>query len=75
MSQIHYTQQLTRRMRQAIKDQVFPDWVRDYLTIMFPKGDVPQWVRDAMVVAGISLQGVATADPTAQAPTDDIKDE
>ena len=72
---IHYTQQLTRRMRQAIKDQVFPDWVRDYLRTMFPKGDVPQWVRDAMVVAGISLEGVATAEPAAQAPMDDIKEE
>ncbi|GAX83611.1 hypothetical protein CEUSTIGMA_g11035.t1 [Chlamydomonas eustigma] len=59
---IAYTQALTRRMRQAIKDQVFPDWVRNYLRKMFPKGDVPVWVREAMVVADIDLEGVATMD-------------
>jgi hypothetical protein len=29
---------------------------------MFPKGDVPVWVREAMVVADIDLEGVATMD-------------
>ncbi|GFR40021.1 hypothetical protein Agub_g556 [Astrephomene gubernaculifera] len=55
---IAYTQSLTRAMRAAIEEQRFPEWVRNYLRTMFPKGDVPGWVRDAMAVAGISLEGV-----------------
>ena len=27
---------------------------------MFPKGDVPKWVREALEVAGIDLTGIAT---------------
>ncbi|GFH27144.1 tRNA-guanine transglycosylase, partial [Haematococcus lacustris] len=54
-------QNLTRRMRQAIKAQTFPAFVRAFLADMYPKGDVPQWVRDAMVVAAISLEGIAFA--------------
>ena len=32
---------------------------------MFPKGDVPIWVREAMAEAQIDLTGVATADMSA----------
>ena len=35
---------------------------------MFPEGDVPVWVREAMVEAQIDLTGVATAEISA---TDD----
>ncbi|GLC34723.1 hypothetical protein PLESTB_001230700 [Pleodorina starrii] len=63
---VAYTQALTRNMRRAIEEQRFPDWVRGYLGTMFPKGDVPGWVRDAMDAAGISLEGVVA--PT-HAPT------
>ncbi|PNW75841.1 hypothetical protein CHLRE_12g558400v5 [Chlamydomonas reinhardtii] len=60
---IAYTQALTRRMRAAIEEQRFPEWVREYLRTMFPAGDVPGWVRDAMAEAGIDLAGVATDQP------------
>ena len=30
---------------------------------MYPKGDVPQWVVDALDVAGVSLEGVALLKP------------
>lgn len=39
----------------------FTPWVREYMRNMFPKGDVPLWVREAMDVAGIDLEGIATA--------------
>ncbi|KAG2483993.1 hypothetical protein HYH03_017160 [Edaphochlamys debaryana] len=65
---IAYTQALTAAMRAAIEEQRFPDWVRNYLRTMFPKGDVPGWVRDAMVVAGISLEGVAGPLPEGRRP-------
>ncbi|KAG2481869.1 hypothetical protein HYH03_019168 [Edaphochlamys debaryana] len=55
-------------MQAAIEEQRFPDWVRNYLRTMFPKGDVPGWVRDAMVVAGISLEGVAGPLPEGRRP-------
>lgn len=60
---VAYTQSLTRRMRAAIKEQRLPEWVRGYVAGMFPKGDVPQWVVDALDVAGISLEGIADKAP------------
>ena len=41
---------------------MFPEWVRNYLRVMFPSGDVPNWVREAMAEAGIDLTGVAMAE-------------
>ena len=48
-------QGLTRRLRAAIKEQRLPEWVRSYIRGLFPKRDVPQWVVDALDVAGITL--------------------
>jgi hypothetical protein len=45
----------------CLQDQVFPEFVRSFLKDMFPAGDVPAWVRDAMAVAEIPLDGIATA--------------
>jgi hypothetical protein len=45
-------QGLARRLRAAIKEQRLPDFVRGYLAGMFPAGDVPQWVVDALDFAG-----------------------
>ncbi len=46
------------------QEQRFPEFVRGFLKDMYPKGDVPQWVQDAMVVAEISLDGVVTKQQT-----------
>jgi queuine tRNA-ribosyltransferase len=51
----------------CLQDQVFPEFVRGFLKDMFPAGDVPAWVRDAMAVAEISLEGVATTAPPPEA--------
>lgn len=56
-------QGLTRRLRAAIKEQRLPDFVRGFVAGMFPAGDVPQWVVDALDFAGISLEGVAKLKP------------
>lgn len=53
---IAYTQRLTRDMRAAIKAQRFPQWVRAYMKGMFPQGDVPAWVVEALDAAGIPLK-------------------
>ena len=55
---VAYMQNLTRQMREAILAQRFPQWVCDYLGVMFPKGDVPGWVQDAMAEAGIDISSV-----------------
>lgn len=52
---IAYMMQLTRSMREAIIAGTYPDFVRNYLTIMFPAGDVPEWVVDALEAADIKL--------------------
>lgn len=56
-------QGLARRLRAAIKEQRLPEFVRGYVAGMFPAGDVPQWVVDALDFAGISLEGVAKLKP------------
>lgn len=53
---IAYLLRLTKAMRQAILADDLPRFVNDYMAKMFPKGDVPKWVRDALKVAGIELQ-------------------
>lgn len=45
-------QGLARRLRAAIKEQRLPEFVRGLLAGMFPDGDVPQWVVDALDFAG-----------------------
>ncbi len=60
---VAYMQRLTRRMRAAIEAGQLPEFVRGYVKGMHPKGDVPQWVVDALDVAGISLEGVANSAP------------
>lgn len=56
-------QGLTWRLRAAIKEQRLPQFVRSYVAGMFPAGDVPQWVVDALDFSGISLEGVAKLKP------------
>lgn len=56
-------QGLTRRLRAAIKQQRLPEFVRGFVRGLYPAGDVPQWVVDALDFAGISLQGVALLQP------------
>eukprot|EP00882_Tetradesmus_deserticola_P015291 GHRQ01016287.1.p1 GENE.GHRQ01016287.1~~GHRQ01016287.1.p1 ORF type:complete len:396 (+),score=137.37 GHRQ01016287.1:682-1869(+) len=60
---VAYMQGLTRRIRHAIKQQRMPEFTRTFLAGMFPAGNVPQWVVDALHVAGISLEGVAQLQP------------
>lgn len=50
-----YMMGLVTRMRQAIIDQSFPKFCREFLKKIFNKSPIPQWVQDAMDAAGISL--------------------
>lgn len=63
-----FAQNLTRSMRRAIEAGELPDYVRGFLTKMFPNKDVPHWVVNAMGAASISLPGVATLKPEPYVP-------
>jgi len=59
---LHFMLSLLREMRQAIRDQVFGEWVRKFVQDFFPTAskppcDVcpPRWVRDALTACDISL--------------------
>lgn len=51
-----------------MQEQRFPEFVRNFLRDMFPKGDVPKWVCEAMDCAGISLEGVVAPEGPAPNP-------
>jgi queuine tRNA-ribosyltransferase len=62
---VAYTQRLTRRLRAAIRAGKLAEFVRAFVSAHFG-GDaeaVPQWVVDALDVAGIDLTGVAALRP------------
>uniref|UniRef100_A0A061QNN3 Queuine trna-ribosyltransferase n=1 Tax=Tetraselmis sp. GSL018 TaxID=582737 RepID=A0A061QNN3_9CHLO len=52
---IAYMQRLTRRIRSAITEQRFPEFVRGFVRGQYPKGDEPEWVRFSLECAGISM--------------------
>ncbi|XP_074272737.1 uncharacterized protein LOC141596459 isoform X2 [Silene latifolia] len=52
---LYYMLKLSRDLHTSIVEGRFPEFVCNFLLIMFPKGDVPEWVRDAMKVAGIDI--------------------
>ncbi|CAN0889965.1 Queuine tRNA-ribosyltransferase catalytic subunit 1 [Linum grandiflorum] len=52
---LYYMLQLSRDLHSSILHGRFPDFVCNFLKKMFPKGDVPEWVCNAMEVAGIDI--------------------
>lgn len=52
---LFYMMKLSRNLHASIIEGRFPEFVRKFLLQMFPKGDVPQWVCNAMEVAGIDI--------------------
>ena len=46
---------LGKRMRQAIRDDVFPEFVRGFFQKWYPRGDWPQWCYDALAQVNINL--------------------
>jgi queuine tRNA-ribosyltransferase catalytic subunit len=52
---IAYMQRLTRGIQQAIKEQRFPEFVRDYLRRTYPSGDFPAWAVNGLRMAGIEV--------------------
>ena len=52
---IAYMQRLTKRIREAITEQRFPEFVRDFVRMHYPEGDEPEWVTMSLKYAGIEM--------------------
>ncbi|XP_071924383.1 uncharacterized protein [Coffea arabica] len=52
---LYYMMKLSRDLHSSIVEGRFPEFVCKFLQTMFPKGDVPEWVCNAMEVAGIDI--------------------
>ncbi|CAA6664369.1 unnamed protein product [Spirodela intermedia] len=50
-----YMMRLSKELHLSIVEGRFPDFVREFLKAQFPRGDVPEWVCNAMEVAGIDI--------------------
>jgi queuine tRNA-ribosyltransferase len=50
-----YMMNLTRAMREAIVRDSYPDFCRSFLTKQFPRGDTPQWAKNALEAVGIRV--------------------
>lgn len=46
---------LMREIRQSIIDGRLDEYVKEFFRKQFPKGDYPEWAKDALLVAGIEL--------------------
>ncbi|KAM1734424.1 hypothetical protein ACFX11_019907 [Malus domestica] len=57
---LYYMMKLSRNLHSSIIEGRFPEFVCKFLQQMFPKGDVPEWVCDAMEVAGIDISSCCT---------------
>ncbi|MCO5581784.1 hypothetical protein L7F22_035673 [Adiantum nelumboides] len=52
---VAYMMKLSRDLHQSILQGQFPEFVQGFLRKQFPLGDVPEWVCNAMEVAGIDI--------------------
>jgi len=57
MHNVAYMMRLVKRMREAVMERRYVEFVRGFLERMFPKGDkeVPTWVREALHSVGIEI--------------------
>jgi len=52
---IAYQMKLMRSIREAIIEGKFPEFVKRFMILQYPKNDYPKWAVDALHVAGITL--------------------
>ncbi|KAG2666184.1 hypothetical protein I3760_15G044400 [Carya illinoinensis] len=52
---LYYMMKLSRDLHTSIVEERFPEFVCTFLLKMFPEGNVPEWVCNAMEVAGIDI--------------------
>ncbi|GAB4861301.1 hypothetical protein Ancab_036463 [Ancistrocladus abbreviatus] len=61
---LYYMMKLSRDLHSSIVERCFPEFVCEFLQKMFPKGDVPEWVCNAMEVSGIDISSCCGPYPT-----------
>ncbi|XP_064985982.1 uncharacterized protein LOC135585324 isoform X2 [Musa acuminata AAA Group] len=52
---LSYMMRLSKDLHTSIVEGRFPEFVQGFLRVQFPKGDIPEWVCNAMEVAGIDV--------------------
>lgn len=63
---LYYMMKLSRDLHSSIVQGQFPQFVCQFLQKMFPEGDVPEWVCNAMEVAGIDISSCCAPFPMSQ---------
>ncbi|XP_072988795.1 uncharacterized protein [Typha latifolia] len=61
---LSYMMRLSRDLHMSIVEGHFPEFVRGFLRTQFPKGDVPEWVCNAMEVAGVDISSCCAPFPS-----------
>lgn len=49
---IAYQMDLMKSIQDAIVEGRFPEFVRQFIKLQYPKGDLPSWAKDALISAG-----------------------
>ncbi|KAG6508210.1 hypothetical protein ZIOFF_033582 [Zingiber officinale] len=57
---LSYMMRLSKNLHTSIVEGRFPEFVRGFLQTQFPRGDVPEWVCNAMEVAGVDISSCCT---------------
>jgi tRNA-guanine transglycosylase len=52
---IAYQMRLMNSLRDSIIDQTFPNFVRQFVKSQYPKNNIPEWIKDSLLVAGIII--------------------
>ncbi|CAL9773441.1 unnamed protein product [Musa acuminata subsp. burmannicoides] len=52
---LSYMMRLSKDLHTSLVEGQFPEFVRGFLRAQFPKGNVPEWVCNAMEVAGVDI--------------------
>ncbi|KAL9254503.1 Queuine tRNA-ribosyltransferase catalytic subunit 1-like protein [Drosera capensis] len=69
---LHFMMNLSRSLHSSILEGWFPEFVCKFLQTMFPEGDVPGWVCDAMEVAGIDISSCCNSSSKKRPTTNGI---
>jgi tRNA-guanine family transglycosylase len=52
---VFYQLNLMRQVREAILEDTYPDFVKTFFANRHPKGDVPDWAREALKSVGVEI--------------------
>lgn len=52
---VRFQMRLMGRIRESLREGIFPEFVRDFMKGLYPKGEYPEWSREALKEVGIEL--------------------